>query len=99
MKTNKNSQEAAIKQEIMEAMTLTMRVLYWLGGLRDKGLKWKKGKDGQMKLRHWRLGKVWYHPALLVWIIAYNIIFGIVDIVKAIRAGLTEDITISPVEE
>lgn len=99
MKTNKNSQEAAIKQEIMEAMTLTMRVLYWLGALRDKGLKWKKNKGGEMKLRHWTLGKVWYHPVLLLWAVVYNIVSGIIDIVRNIRADVTEDITISPVEE
>lgn len=98
MKTNKNSQDEAIKQEIMEAMTLTMRVLYWLGCFKDKGLKWKKSKSGEMKLRHWRITPIWYHPILIVWITVYYIFAGIVNIVKNIFESITGDITISPVD-
>ena len=98
MKTNKNSQDLAIKQEMMGAMPLTMRVLYWLGCLKDKGLKWKKSKSGEMKLRHWRNTPIWYHPILIVWITVYYIFAGIVNIVKNIKESLTEDVLISPVD-
>ena len=96
MKTNKNSQDEAIKQEIMEAMTLTMRGLYWLGCLCDKGLKRKKSKSGEMKILHWRLKPIWYNPILIVWVVVYNIFFGIVNIVRNIWESLTQEILISP---
>lgn len=98
MKTNNNSQDVAIKQEMMGAMPLTMRVLYWLGCFKDKGLKWKRCKDGQMKLRHWRLTPIWYNPFLLAWMVIYYTIFGIVNIVRNIFESVTGDITISPVD-
>ena len=93
-----NSQDLAIKQEMMGAMPLTMRVLYWLGCLKDRGLKRKKSKSGEMKIRHWRLKPIWYHPILIVWITVYYIFAGIVNIVKNIKESLTEDVLISPVD-
>lgn len=98
MKTNKEIQETAARQEMVADMPLTMRVLYRLGCFTDKGMKWKRDKSYRMKPAKWTITPRWYHPALIACVAVCGLLFGIICFWEYLRKHITKDIVITTLD-